>query len=404
MNDNGKAQKVNHSLLKASGIAALVLAGALLLCGILELCVLGLKNRLDYLDAGKRWSADGSRYAVIGLYAEESAGISPDSAEGWTHSVDAKLSEASVTPSEGGRVWTYCYGTDAVVSVTGPKGNANAETIAANGDFFVFHRMKFRYGSGFLNDPGIPMGVVLDRDLAWRVFGAENVVGMTVTVSGEEYTVVGIAEKESSAGAYERAYGSAPRMYMSYAGFSKIGAGNVTFFEAALPNPVKGFAYNIFTDSVPRNEDSAALVEATDRFSLKNRYDNMKELAYAWVSANKIEFPYWENEARVYDYRAAVMMLFEVAAAAVAGAALVLSFVFLRISGWSLIDQLKKLFSKLAEAWKRKKKDRAEKTARGKKKDRAEKTARGKKKKNRPESPDPPAEQTVGPESSSAGE
>jgi hypothetical protein len=367
--------KVNHSLLKASGIAAIVLAASLLVCGIFELCVLGLKNRLDYLDAGKRWSADGSRYAVIGLYAEESAGISADSAEGWTHSVDGKLSEASVTPAEGARAWAYCYGTDAVLQVVGPKGNANAETIAANGDFFVFHQLKFRYGSGFLNDPVNPMGVVLDRDLAWRVFGAENVVGMTVTVSGEEFTVVGIAEKESSAGPYTRAYGTTPRMYMSYAGFSKIGEGNITFFEAALPNAVKGFAYNIFTESVPRNEDSTAVAEATDRFSIKNRFENMKELTYAWVSINKIEFPYWVNEARVYDYRAAVMMLFEVAAAAVGGLSLVLSFIFLRISGWSLISVIKGLFSKIAEARGRKKKERPEKTEpREKKKTRPERT------------------------------
>ena len=71
-------RRINHTLLKASGIVALVMIGAALICGIFELTVLGMKNSLDYLGAGKRWSADGTRYAVIGMYAEENAGISAD--------------------------------------------------------------------------------------------------------------------------------------------------------------------------------------------------------------------------------------------------------------------------------------------------------------------------------------
>ena len=84
----------------------------------------------------------------------------------------------------------------------------------------------------------------------------------------------------------------------------------------------------------------------------------MKELSYAWVSINKIEFPYWENEARVCDYRAAVMMLFEVAFAAVAGASLILSFILLRASGWTLIGTLKKVWTKAEEERARRKREK----------------------------------------------
>lgn len=340
--------KVNHKLLKASGIAALILAAAALICGILELCVLGMRNSLDYLDAGKRWSRGQERYAVVGMYTEAAAGISPDQAMGWVRSVDAGLLEASVTPKEGGRSWAWCCGADAVLPVTGTKGTVNAKTLAVEGDFFTFHQLAFRFGGGFLYDNSNPMGVVLDRDLAWRVYGAENIVGMTVTIMGEEFTVVGITDRESSSAAYKKAYGETPRMYMSLAGYAKIGGGNVSFFEAALPNSVRGFAKNIFSNAVRVNEDVSVTLEVTDRFSLKNRYENMKELAYAWVSVNKIEFPYWENEARVCDYRAAVMMLFEVAFAALAGVSLILSFVLLRISGWTLTGAVRGLWKKLS--------------------------------------------------------
>ncbi|MBO6053099.1 MAG: ABC transporter permease, partial [Clostridia bacterium] len=279
---------------------------------------------------------------------------------------DAALLEASVTPHEGARSWAYCWGTDDVLQVEGPKGSVSAETLAVSGDFFVFHQLAFTYGGGFLNNDSIPMGVVLDRDLAWRVYGSENIVGMPVTVRGEEYTIVGITDRESSSAAYKRAYGSVPRMYMNYAGYSKIGEKRIALFEAALPNSVRGFAMSIFTDSVHYNQSAASLIEATDRFSLKNRFANMKELSYAWVSINKIEVPYWENEARVMDYRAAVMMVFEVALAAVAGTSLLLSFILLRASGWTFTDTVKNLWKKFSEKRRLNKKEKPEKPVRSK--------------------------------------
>ena len=366
--------KVNKSILKASGIAALVMIAALALCGIFELAVLGMKNSLGALGAGKRWSADGDRYAVVGLYAEEDAGIVWDNVGGWVRSIDAGLLEASVTPNEGARSWAWCSGADVLLSVQGTKGTVNAETLAVSGDFFVFHPLKFVYGGGFLNDDSNPMGVVLDRDLAWRVYGAENIVGMTVTVGGEEFTIVGITDRESDSAAYKKAYGDVPRMYMNYAGYAKIGEKNVTLFEAALPNSVRGFAMNIFTGAVRPNESATSVIEATDRFSLKNRFENMKQLSYAWVSVNKIEYPYWENEARVYDYRAAVLMIFEIAAAAVAVISLLLSFILLRISGYSVLQSAKNGWKKLSEARAKKKRERPPKPAKPQKQKKAKKT------------------------------
>ena len=54
--------KVNKKLLKLSGICAIILVAALVVVGVFELLVNHYKNKLEYLDAGKRWSADGERY------------------------------------------------------------------------------------------------------------------------------------------------------------------------------------------------------------------------------------------------------------------------------------------------------------------------------------------------------
>ncbi|MBQ2725156.1 MAG: ABC transporter permease [Clostridia bacterium] len=340
--------RVNRKVLKASGILAIVFAVSLILTGIFELCVMTAENSIGYIHAGDRWSASGEPYAVISLYAEDSAAFTSDQVGQWAYSVDSGLLESSVTPRENARTWAYCCGTQDVLTVSGPMGSTSAETMAVGGDFFLFHPLKFAYGSAFLNDNSNPMGVVIDRDLAWKVFGAENIVGMVLQIGGEEFTVVGVSERESSGAIYNYTYGERPRLYMSYAGYTKLqGDGHITMFEAALPNSVKGFAKNIFDGAIRVNEETAWVSEVSDRFSLKNRWENMKVLKYSWIRENRIEYPYWENEAKVADYRCAILMIFEAASAAIAVAAMLLSFILLRVSGYTFTDTVKNTWKKL---------------------------------------------------------
>ncbi len=343
MNDN-----VNRKVLKASGILALIFVSCLILAGIFELCVMVMEQNIGYIHAGERWSADGQPYAVISMYAEEGAGVTSDQISQWAYSTDAKLLESSVTPKENARTWAYCYGTEDTLTVSGPMGSASAETMAVGGDFFLFHPLKFTFGSAFLNDNSNPMGVVIDRDLAWKVFGAENIVGMVLQIDGLDFTVVGVSERESDGAIYNYTYGDRSRMYMSYAGYTKLrGDGHITMYETALPNAVRSFARNIFDGAVRVNEETTWVFEVSDRFSLKNRYDNMKTLKYSWIRENRIEYPYWENEAKVADYRCAVMMIFEVILAAVGGTAMILSFILLRASGYTFTDTVKNTWQKI---------------------------------------------------------
>lgn len=341
--------KVNKKQLAASGILAVVFAASAILLGIFELIVAGLSGSIDFLDAGKRWSANGDRFAVITLYTEDGSALSRNQVESWVYTMDAKLLESSVSPNENARSWAYTYAAEETMTVTGPKDDATAEVIAAGGDFFVFHPQEFVYGSAFLNDASNPNGVVIDEDLAWKIFGATDIVGMEMSVNGVPFTVTGVSRRASDSGIYDYTYGERPRMYMSYAGYVKLRGdeNHITMFETALPNAVKGFASNIFKGAVTANEDTMTVMEATDRFSLLNRYNNMKILKYSWIRENKIEYPYWENEAKVADYRCAILMIFEVALAAIAVTAMLLSFILLRTSGYTVTDSVKNLYRKL---------------------------------------------------------
>ncbi len=349
-------EKVNKKLLKFSGICAIILAVSLVVIGVFELAVLHYKGELEYLEAGARWSADGEAYAVINLYLEEGSAVSSDQALSWVNSINTSLLNSSVTPNEGARSWAYTYAADVTVSVVGVKSTVTAEAIAAGGDYFIFHPMKLLYGSYFLNDDSNPMGIVIDRNLAWKLFGAENIVGMTVTINGEEFVVTGVSEPESENGIYGYTYGTRPRMYMNYAGYIKtVGDDNsVTVFETALPNSVKGFAKNIFDGVISTNEETSEKIEVSSRFSFENRYSNMKTLKYSWIRENKIEYPYWENEAKVYDYYCAIFMIFEIAMAVIAVVTLLLSLITVRFSGYSPIYDIKRFSGAAYKGYKNK--------------------------------------------------
>lgn len=364
---------VNKKILKLSGIIALIFLVSAIILGICELTVVGIRGSFDFLKAGKRWAPDGARYAVISLYTEESAALSADQVESWAHSIDSALLQSSIAPSsENARSWAYTYATEKTMSVSGPAGSGTAEVIAAGGDFFVFHPLDFIYGSAFLNDTSNPNGVVIDDMLAWKIFGAVNIVGMEMTIGDNSYTVVGVTTRESNHGIYNYTYGERPRMYMSYAGYLKLqgsdssNAADITMFETVLPNEVKSFAKNIFDGVITANEETMTEIESTDRFSLINRYNNMKILKYSWIRENKIEYPYWENEERVADYRCAILMIFEVAFAVIAVTAMLVSFILFRVSGYTVTDTVRNTYHKISNKLATQRKNRPKKNTKKK--------------------------------------
>ena len=352
------SEKVKKGRLKAAAVAALVLALMLIALAVCETIVHLRAGKLDYMNAGKRWSGDGTRYAVINAYAEASDGVSEDQVYEWEHSMDTALTEAAVFANDGARAWTWTASFETNLTLTGAKGSTSALVTVCAGDFFTFHSLDFICGSGFSTDGLNPMGVVLDNETAWKIFGAENIVGMTFTVDDNEYIVTGVCKPESKRGVYGHTYGTTPRMYMSYAGYAKLGEGTFTTYECALPNPVKSFAKNIFDNVVRLNENRSDIIEITDRFSLKSRFDNMKSLGYSWIRENRIGYPYWENEARVYDYRYAVLMIWEIVFASVGGAALLTAIVLIVTSGYSPIATAKNVFRKAASNSKKRKTER----------------------------------------------
>ncbi len=321
-----------------TGLSAVTFLLFALLFLVGEGAVATMTGDLDALSGGERWSATGEPYATIAVHTDTESAFTRNQVESYALSVDNGLLTASMASTEGGSVWTYGYFTEDVLSVTGPKATANLQVMATGGSFFTFHPLTFLYGAPYTYDKSLPYGVVLDEYAAWRVFGASDVVGMTLTIGGKEFTVTGITAHERDSEGYKRAYGDLPRLYMSYYGYEVIEGdekANITTLEMAIPNPVDGFAKNIFDNAVKTNEDTTVVQENHERYSLVNRFNRMKELPYMGMRNDRIVYPYFENELQVMDYTASLWMFFQTIAGGIAILALLVSLIALFASGFS---------------------------------------------------------------------
>jgi len=343
--------KLHKKGMLASGFSAILCVLFVLLFFLGEWTAAGMTRDLDALNAGERWSAAGEPYATITLHTASESALSLNQVESYAMAIESGLRSASIESSESGRVWTYSYFAEDLVTVSGPKAQAPLRTIAAGGSFFTFHPLEFLYGSPFTHDPTLPDGVVLDEDLAWRLFGTLNVVGMEFTWNERVLTVTGITARERDTAAYEKSYGELPRMYMSSYGYhaGNYSEGGYTTFEAALPNPVDGFADNIFRTAVMFNEDTAVVRENSVRYTLANRCRIIPTLPYMGMRTDRIVYPCFENELQTVDFHAALWTLAGLICLGISALSLLIAVICLFRSGFSPTGIVKHWVTKTAD-------------------------------------------------------
>lgn len=352
----------------AAVICGCVLVVFLAFAGICEWISRGMTSDIKELDAGSRWTNDGSPYATIALYTDTETAFDRAAIEGYAYAITNGLLAASIDSPEGGSVWTYAYYGEESTNVVGPKGSAAAELQYVGGSYFTFHPLDFLYGAPFSYDSTLPDGVVIDEDLAWRVFGSINVIGMELTWNNRAFTVCGVVKAERDTEAYKKAYGTTGRMYMSYYGFemARGSESNIIAFEVTIPNSVKSFAMNIFKGAVTVNEDTMVVHENSERYSFVNRFKRIRELPYQGMRTERIIYPYYENELCVLDFQTGIWMVVEVVMLGFAAVGLLGAVFCVSRSGFSPTILVKNGFRKAEDAFDKKREARWKKKNKGK--------------------------------------
>lgn len=258
--------------------------------------------------AAEAWRGEsGERFAQISVFMPESSGLTQDSVRQLRESLDKRFISEAMSPPEGGSL--YCdayYASVGSVSAVGDYAKAQVELCGVGGDFFLFHPLELISG-GYISEGDIMQDrAVLDENAAWRLFGASNIAGRTVTVEDRDFFVAGVVKCESDRYT-ERADSGGARIYMSFSALSEMHSGlSAECYEAVLPNPVKGFAMQMLTELFP--VQGGETVENSGRYGLLQLYDVLKGFSERTMRKNSIELPYWENAARLSENHAARLL------------------------------------------------------------------------------------------------
>jgi hypothetical protein len=145
---------------------------------------------------------------------------------------------------------------------------------------------------------------------AWKLFGALHVVGMPVTVGGAEYIVCGVG-KIPDGTLYDEAYGDTPRAYILLNSPGAARVTEITAYEIVLPEPIDGFAEDILSSHFSTGKNTIS-VENSARFSIPALWEYLQQRSQLGVRTSPVTFPWWENIARVTEYRCASLLLLEI--------------------------------------------------------------------------------------------
>ncbi|MCR5617213.1 MAG: ABC transporter permease [Clostridiales bacterium] len=241
--------------------------------------------------------------------------------------------------------WEDCYSTtfsssgiyQKTITVNGVEKTGyidfDADIVAVGGNFKAFHPFEFMDG-GFLPENEYDKNqIVINDELAWKLFKSYSVSGKKVQLFGEEMTIVGVIREKKTK--IDEITGSGKYRVFCY--FSKIDqlsekgyfspGGNtgedfyatplaITCYEAFLPEAVKGVAKSDMLNALPSynvSEPQYRIVSNTGRFRVDNVYDQVMPIGEFNSKTAGYEFPYWEKASilateRLFFFEAALLI------------------------------------------------------------------------------------------------
>jgi hypothetical protein len=228
------------------------------------------------------------------------------------------------------RLYASCYSAQGIINITFEKKTAEKITaIGTEGDFFLFHPLELVSGSYYMPDAIMKDQIVIDEDLAWQLFGSNDVAGEMVTIGEVPHYVAGVVKREE--GKLRTAAGQSVGIaYISYDSLCKYGVilsgrtentelsedgvnaniGGINCYEVVMPGPVDGIVAKIVKESAALDDKYISVVDNTARFSFFALMEVIMSYGTRSMWNQAIYFPYWENLARGYEDLLATILFF----------------------------------------------------------------------------------------------
>ena len=305
----------------------IILIGLFILAALVcFLCAYNYTHMLDSQFEAERWQGESEEsFSQISCFLPADGKLDVSDINNYRGKMVQKLDEASVDLTES-RPFIDCWSCEDSTKAYGMY-NGTASIVACGGNFFAFHPLKLVTGNYFSGDDLMQDNVLLDEDLAWLLFGGNDLEGQTVYLYNLPFRVAGVVARESDQ-ATEKAYSGGLGLFMSYDAYMDICSGGasedmsengesaadgsrirkygITCYEVCMPNPVEGFAVGVVQSEFPIG--TGEIVENTGRFRLLNLLKIAKDFSVRSIHDGPA-FSYWENAARYAENKAAILIV-----------------------------------------------------------------------------------------------
>ena len=259
------------------------------------------KNMLPDLNAYKKWDIDGG-CSQIAVYLPVGFMQDTMSYDGMMYQMQENLKNEGIeAENQKSRVMLGAYSGYGQVSLQTDMAKLDVNAIGIGGDFFYFHPIELLDGTYLAKDYLMKDYVLLDRETAWKLFGATNVTGMTVMIGDIPFLVAGVYEPtdvilSKEAGLQES------MVFMFYDSLKEHGTvSGIQWLDFIIPNPVKDFANKILTENGIVSLKQAVVIDCSTRFQALSLYKLIPNYLERVMSRTGIVYPYWENVARGYE-------------------------------------------------------------------------------------------------------
>lgn len=294
-------------------------------------CLLGLRtvsHTLNSTTAADRFRGESEmRFAQVACYLPVGQGKQETDIFAFRQKLEAAMVEQSLEAPENGSLYVDAYCGSAEVSVSAEHGSGTVTALGVGGDFFYFHPLDLRGGTYISGDDLMDDLVVLDEEMAWRLFGSTDLAGMDLTINGQPFVVAGVIARESDF-ATKKAYTADGGIFMSYTALNDLLAGEsggasqdqeeqpapqaapalgIDCYEIVLPDPISSYAMNVVKENFPVGEGD--IVENSARYSFSHLWSVVRSFGERSMRTNGVIYPYWENALRLTEDYAALLLL-----------------------------------------------------------------------------------------------
>ena len=161
---------------------------------------------------------------------EENAGLDNSDVSDSGASNEDKTNKKEKTSKEQDtdeRNYIDCYSAPGEITINKGDKSLTVQAVGVGGDFFFFHPMKLISGAYFTKDALMKDQIVVDEDLAWSLYGSNDVVGQVINIGEVPHIICGVVAKKHNK-IYDAAGLKNSMVFLSYQSLALYGTINTS--------------------------------------------------------------------------------------------------------------------------------------------------------------------------------